>query len=577
MSQLSALTPDKPVITTEHRIEPANGGFRWYQWVHRGIFDEAGRCVEYQGAGRDITDLMTARKALADSQKQLEEIAAHIPGAIFQLVKTPDGSLRISYISDGSERLFQMPPSFFLETTDRFLPMVHPEDVAIVSGAIDQSADGLTPLTVEFRALLPDRSTNWIQGAAIPCRSGGRIVWNGMLSDISYLKTTEKALFESEMRFRCMVNKAPAMMHSTDETGKLIRASDHWLETMGYRREEVVGRKSTAFLTQESQRFFEGVFYPKFLRSGWCKNVPLRFVKKDGQSIDVLLSAIIDRRASNHSFETLSVLVDITDRIQLEAELLKTRKLESIGVLAGGIAHDYNNLLAVIMGNLSLVRATLPMDDANASALLEIEKATIKARDLTRKLITFSRGGEPIKHPVNLKALVINTVELTVSGTNAKHQIDIPDDLPPSFIDSDQIAQAIQSVVTNATEAMPKGGVVRVTASCQHLEGQNAYGLAPGSYITITVEDQGKGISEDHIDKVFDPYFSTKEQGARKGMGLGLAIARSIVHKHRGHIIIRSKRVMARRLNFCCPPTRTASKNRRRQPHQNRLSSDRGA
>jgi PAS domain S-box-containing protein len=542
MSRLSALTPDKPAITTEHRIEPADGGFRWYQWIHRAIFDEAGRCVEYQGAGRDITDLMTARKALADSQKQLEEIAAHIPGAIFQLVKTPDGRLRISYISHGSERLFQMPPSFFLETTDHFLPMVHPEDVAIVSAAIDQSADGLTPLTVEFRALLPDRSTNWIQGAAIPSSSGGRIVWNGMLSDISYLKTTEKALFESEMRFRAMVNKAPVMMHSTDEAGKLIRVSDHWLETMGYRREEVIGRKSTSFLTQESQRFVEGVSYPKFLRLGWCKNVPLRFVKKDGQSIDVLLSAIIDRSASNHSFETLAVLVDITDRIQLEAELLKTRKLESIGVLAGGIAHDYNNLLAVIMGNLSLVRATLPMDDDNASALLEIEKATIKARDLTRKLITFSRGGEPIKHPVNLKALVINTVELTISGTNAKHQIDIPDDLPPSLIDSDQIAQAIQSVVTNATEAMPKGGVVKVTASRQHLDVQNAYGLAPGNYITITVEDQGSGISEDHIDKVFDPYFSTKEQGARKGMGLGLAIAHSIVRKHRGQINVRSQK-----------------------------------
>lgn len=441
--------------------------------------------------------------------------------------------------------------------------------MATVKGAIDHSADGLRPLTVEFRPLLPDRSTRWIRGEAIPCRSGGSIVWNGILSDISDLKRTEKALYESERRFRAMVNKAPVMMHSTDETGKLIRVSDHWLETMGYLREEVIGRKSTAFLTPESLQFVDRVSYPRFLKLGWCKNVPLQFVKKDGQSIDVLLSAIIDRSVNDHSFETLAVLVDITERVQLEAELLKTRKLESIGVLAGGIAHDYNNLLAVIMGNLSLVRATLPIDDANASFLVEIEKATIKARDLTRKLITFSRGGEPIKHPVNLKALLNNTVELTTSGTNAKHRIDIPADLPPSLIDSDQITQVIQSVVTNATEAMPGGGVVKVAASCQHLNAQNAYGLAPGNYIIITVEDQGRGISEEHIDKVFDPYFSTKEQGAMKGMGLGLAIAHSIVHKHLGHIHIRSEKGRGTTVELLLPAdTDGPEKPSRRSPEQ---------
>lgn len=559
--RLATLTPTHPEITTEHRLSLPDGTPRWLRWTHRAIFDETGNIAEVQAIGRDVTDLETAMNALSESRRQLQEIAAGIPGAVYQFVMAPDGTFHLPFINEGVQKLYEIPPAFFTEDIERMFDMIHPDDLEAVRTSMLRSAANLSPWLEEFRIVLPDRSIRWLRGGSLPHRAAdGSTVWNGMFFDISDLKNAEAALAESDRRHRSIYHNTPAMMHSTDETGYIISVSDHWLEVMGYRREEVIGRKNTAFLTPESRKYVEEIGFPQFLKTGRSKNVPLQFVTKSGRVIDVLLSSVIERSPDGSFLQTLAVIVDVTDRKALENELLNTRKLESVGILAGGIAHDYNNLLAVVLGNVSLARSDLPADDPVGPILLEIEKAAVKARDLTRKLITFSRGGDPVKKPVVMKDLVRTTTELALSGTNVTAQFSLPEKLPLTEIDPGQIRQVIQNVVTNAVEAMPEGGTIAVTAAVKPVAAGAFPGLAPGLHVEINVADKGAGISEPHMDQIFDPYFSTKEKGVHKGMGLGLAMAHSIIRQHRGHIHIESKEGEGSRVSILLPAAAETAK-----------------
>ncbi len=224
-----------------------------------------------------------------------------------------------------------------------------------------------------------------------------------------------------------------------------------------------------------------------------------------------------------------------------EEELMKAKRIESIGILAGGIAHDYNNLLTGIIGNITLAQLYMEPGDKAFNLLVSAEESSLKAKDLTQKLITFSRGGTPAKNTVPIPELLKNTTELTLSGSDVKCEFTMLDDLWPVYIDEPQIVQVIHNLVINAVEAMPEGGTIRIVPSNVNVEEKNAYFLKKGRYIKISIKDEGVGIPEEHLEKVFDPYFSTKEMGMRKGTGLGLSISHSIIKKHKGHITVESE------------------------------------
>lgn len=232
---------------------------------------------------------------------------------------------------------------------------------------------------------------------------------------------------------------------------------------------------------------------------------------------------------------------DMTEKRKLEEELLKVKKLESTGLLAGGIAHDFNNLLAVILGNISFGKMLLGGQNRVTERLTEAEKACLRAKELTGQLLTFSKGGEPVRRVMLLPELIIETVSLSLSGSNVKCSYDIPDDLGLAEIDETQIRQVIHNLVVNAKEAMPSGGKLRVAAGNREINASSGLPWKAGTYVRISFEDEGPGISEDNLEKLFDPYFTTKEMGSQKGMGLGLTICYSIIKKHDGFITATSK------------------------------------
>ena len=234
--------------------------------------------------------------------------------------------------------------------------------------------------------------------------------------------------------------------------------------------------------------------------------------------------------------QTEQIRAQLERETRLQAELARAGKLESLGLLAGGIAHDFNNLLTVLMGNISLIRLDATLSDEARGSLDQAARAAARARDLTQQLLTFAKGGSPLRTAVSLPEVVREVTEFALRGSKVRCRFDLPADLWPANVDKGQIGQVVQNIVINALQAMPDGGEVDVTLSNREIGSEFAGVLAPGRYLRLDIGDHGPGIGAADLARIFDPYFTTKQQGS----GLGLATVHSIVKKHAGHITVES-------------------------------------
>ena len=259
---------------------------------------------------------------------------------------------------------------------------------------------------------------------------------------------------------------------------------------------------------------------------------------RDGTERVIETNASPIRDTAERKVGVVLVFRDVTERHRILEERQKAEKLESLGLAAGGIAHDFNNLLTAILGNLSLALFNPKLDPKIGERLTTAKKASLRAQELAAQLLTFAKGGSPIKQTASVAQLVRETVGFSLRGSSVRSEFSIPDDLWPAEVDAGQISQVIQNLSINAEQAMPSGGTLRVACANLELRNTNArLGLAPGRYLKITVQDEGVGIPEEHMQKIFDPYFTTKP----KGTGLGLATTYSIIRNHGGVIDVVSE------------------------------------
>jgi PAS domain S-box-containing protein len=254
--------------------------------------------------------------------------------------------------------------------------------------------------------------------------------------------------------------------------------------------------------------------------------------------IEQVASPIRDNK--NEVVGVVLVFRDITERQRNEVERRKAETLEQLGLLAGGIAHDFNNLLTAIIGNISLASLLLPVGDEMAARLTDAKNASLRARDLAQQLLTFARGGAPIKKTASIGKLIQDTVSFSLRGSHNRSEFQFGADLWPAEIDPGQISQVIANLIVNADQAMPNGGLLRV--SCENFRYTSSTtpaipDLAPGDYVRISIRDEGVGIPEQYLKRIFDPYFTTKP----KGSGLGLATTYSIIKNHNGLIMVESE------------------------------------
>ncbi|MHB8790452.1 MAG: hybrid sensor histidine kinase/response regulator [Desulfobulbaceae bacterium] len=261
-------------------------------------------------------------------------------------------------------------------------------------------------------------------------------------------------------------------------------------------------------------------------------------IAKDGRMRSIADSGAPIRDRDSRTVGVVLVFRDISEKARLEREMEKMRKLESVGLLAGGIAHDFNNLLVGIVGNISLGREFVKPEDKIHPLLLGAEKAALRATELTRQLLTFSKGGDPVRETDSIAEIIRESASFVLHGGNVACTFAIPEDLWLVDVDRGQMSQVIQNIIINARQAMPDGGSILI--SCENIADfvlPTARAAVPGKYVEISIQDSGIGIPEKYFDRVFDPYFSTKKEGS----GLGLAICHSIITRHDGHIAVHSK------------------------------------
>ena len=248
------------------------------------------------------------------------------------------------------------------------------------------------------------------------------------------------------------------------------------------------------------------------------------------------LQDLVDERTLELTAANERLQQEIVEREKVEEELLRAQKLESLGTMAGGIAHDFNNLLASVLGNIQLAKLDIPQTDQVYRQLTEAEQASLRARDLTQQLLTFAKGGTPVKSVTSVAALIRETAGFTLRGSSVRYDLQIPDELWPIEADEVQMTQVVNNLLINADQAMPNGGTITVKCEDIMLDAAAFPSLAAGKYVKVTITDRGTGIPQEHIAKVFDPYFTTKQRGS----GLGLAVTYSIVKNHGGHISLES-------------------------------------
>ena len=279
-----------------------------------------------------------------------------------------------------------------------------------------------------------------------------------------------------------------------------------------------------------------------------------RMVTKSGKIKDVMGRGKIVRHDENgRPIKMAGVVTDITEMKRLNDEVNRISNLESIGLLSGGLAHDFNNVLNIIYGNISFVKMLAEGNATFVEPLTDAEEACERAKELGIRLQAFSQVGAPLRVPITLSVLIEDIAETLFKGSPISHSIFTADDLLPLEADPRQIRQVSENILTNAKDAMPDGGSVRIDIENYDVDGVVGLPLGSGRYVRIAFQDDGKGITEENLSKIFDPYFSTKDTYSQRGMGLGLTICHAILKRHNGYISVESKFGIGTRVTVYLP------------------------
>lgn len=352
-------------------------------------------------------------------------------------------------------------------------------------------------------------------------------------------KLAEESLAEEKERLAVTLRSIGDGVITTDTNGTIVLLNKVAEELTGHTQEKAVGKPlRTVFriINERTRRPCENPV-DKVLKEGAVVGLgnDTVLIAKDGTEQIIADSGAPIRDKNSKIIGVVLVFRDITEKRKMEQELLRRQKLESLGTLAGGIAHDFNNILTAILSNTTLAQM-YAADNKVAEKLTKIEKASLQAKELTQQLLTFSKGGAPIKKITSITELIKDSAGFALRGSNVRCHFYLPDELWHVDVDEGQISQVINNLIINADQAMPEGGIIRVTAENVTLEG-GVLPLKKGRYVKISIADQGVGIPEKYVEKIFDPYFTTKQ----KGSGLGLSTCYSIIKNHDGYITAASE------------------------------------
>ncbi len=503
---------------------------------------------------RDVTGAKRAEAALQAEKRRLADVLEGTRVGIWEW-HIPSGKT----IFD--ERWAEM-VGYTLEeisptTIETWLQFAHPEDLAASERQLKKHFKGECDYyACEVRMRHKNGGWVWVldQGkVAARAEDGSPLLMSGTHQDITDRKRMENELKDSHALLQSVFNAIPDMLMVIDHNYQ-IRLSNY--KGHDFPEKGEVPESSTCY-----ERF-------KHLQKP-CEDCSARPALESGQIIEREMRNPVDGRYrmvrcfpviddKGEVIYAVEHVQDIHDRKLAEAELQKMQRLESLGTLAGGIAHDFNNILMGIFGNISLAKSHLRGGHPGLQPLEDAESAMERAKNLADQLLTFAKGGEPVKEPVSLAGLLEETVRFDLAGSKIMPVFEKPEALWPAHVDKGQIHQVFSNLILNAREAMPDGG--RLYISLQNVEIRDALdsGPQPGNYVRVSLADEGPGIDAGYMGRIFDPYFTTKANGT----GLGLAICHSILSKHGGSIRVDSKNGGGARFTLDLPAAQS------RQPRQ---------
>lgn len=531
----------------EAQVYRRDGRIIWVSINARAVRDETGAIIYYEGTQENITERKQADMALRESEERFRTLFEHSPvgisiarnGVTLYANQTCCRMLGYRDLTEmaGIPQLSRVAPHCRQEVADYIARRERGEAAPAAYDTVWLRKDGSTfPIHVE--------------AARIQLTDGLATV--AFLEDITEHKRAVEQLRRREAEFKALVENSPDIVSRIDEEMRIVYTNSAIERLTGYPRSTYLDKR------------LRDLPYPESLTAFWEESA--RKVFETGRELSFESSISTPKGQQWHEYRlapefgadgsVASVLLVgrvITDRKNMEEDLLKTEKLEATSILAGGIAHDFNNLLAVILGNINLARMPRLSSRDRDKVLKQAEEACSQATNLTRQFLTLSKGGAPSKRLQSLCGLIADMVSLALSGSSIKPKVNIADDLWPIYCDWGQIQQALMNLLMNAREAMEAGGDIEILARNVHLSEGEVPPLKEGKYIQVTIQDCGKGIPKEILASIFDPYFSTKSRGAQKGMGLGLTMAYSIVTRHEGQIIVESEVGVGSKFNLFLP------------------------
>lgn len=526
--KLNEWDPNQDYKDWEWEFESKSGETKTISWSTFRIQIEghsyASLCI-----GNDITERKLAMKKLIESEQKFRILMEQ---NLFGIVLVDDNNNWVYVNQKLADIMGYTIEEMQSWTVGEANEHVYPQDAKIL-----RSKDTETfPNGLDFRVFNKSGNIRWLRQYSQFYQD--RRVKMRLLTiiDVTDEKNIAKKLLDSELKYETLVNLSPNIIFTTDKYGKITFMNNSGLKIINSTLKETIGESFINYISDDDKGAGERAFIDAVADKA---EIGLELTTMPptggGRVCYYHLMPIFDE---NDNFNTLiGVGRDITEEKMKKAEELKNRQIESISLLAGGIAHDFNNMLMGILGNVNLLQLENEDREETLDFLQNIESITLKAAKLTQQLLTFSKGGAPIKCPESIADIIKESVSFVMRGSKSKVYYEIDENLPYVHVDADQISQVFNNLILNSLQAMPTGGIIRIRVSQKSKAIDGCPLIDQNECIEIEVEDNGKGIPFELQDKVFDPYFTTKPEGN----GLGLTTCLSIIQRHDGFITFKSK------------------------------------
>lgn len=570
--EITSLDPENPMKAVESCFMASNGEVRWQQWVNRAIFDEEG-LIEFQSVGRDVTDRKKIETLLYESEERYR--------SLFNNMLDGFAYCRMLFENDLPQDFIYLAVNSAFGRLTGLKNVVGKRATEVIPGIRESNPElfeiygrvALTGRPERFETYL-DALGIWLS-IAVYCPGKGHFV--AVFDNVTRRKETERALIESERKYRELVENANSIIMRRDTDGKITFFNEFAQEFFGYSEHEILGKNVV------------GTIVPAVDRSGrdlrpMIKDIaqnPEHYVtnenenmRSNGERVWLSWTNKAIRDETGRVAEILCVGNDITDlkhteealqtsleeRKKLESQLVQAQKIEAIGTLAGGVAHDFNNILTAIMTYLNILLMKMDGDDPLRVYVSKVLESSEKAAALVQRLLAFSRKQVISPKPVDINNIVrkMESLLMRLIGEDIELKMRLTEKAPVVMADSGQMEQVLMNLAVNARDAMPDAGTLTITTDLFEMDDKfikiQGYGEA-GKYALLTVSDTGEGMDQKTRERIFEPFFTTKEVG--KGTGLGLAMVYGIVKQHNGFITCYSERDGGTAFRIYLPLVRT--------------------